>query len=230
MNQAFVLILYLSALQGFFLSFILIRNSQKFGFQGRALGFFLLLISLSLIGRNVFFSENLDILDWKLLYLGDQIIFLFGPVSYFIFHSRLKKGEVINGLYYHLIPAVLFFLLVLPYLLEVGVDFIDIANNWPLRSGLIEGLAILSLGIYSYLNFNLLSTAQKSSFQKPKFIFEKYFLAVSLICLISWIGGFTFRNFFPEVYRGFVLYQIISSNYRLQPRPSGWTSAGHRGC
>lgn len=212
MNSIVNWLIYLSSFQGILLALALFKRKSPQKRVNILLAFFLILISITLLGRNIYFSEGIDLFGWKLLYLGDQAIFLFGPLLYFILKQTLYDKRTFHISILHFLPALFYMALISPYIFEIGFRFEDIAKNFVINSGLIEVSAICSLLIYQIQNHRILNEINRISvFNEGNYPSRFYFIFLIIIdiCLFSWIVGFVSRTYFPEIYGGFFIYQFI---------------------
>ncbi|MEQ9265451.1 MAG: helix-turn-helix transcriptional regulator [Balneolaceae bacterium] len=186
----FSAIILLGIAQGIFLFISLQRIKEVNKEANRLLSAFILLISLTMIGR--FLLElNVDSVILSFLALPDSIIFLYGPILYFYLQRLLLKPVKRAHILAHFIPVILFIISGLPSLLNdtnpIHVLWLELTT---IRFIIIEGGAILHNTIYFYLGLSLFSEYQRSS--NNEFSFKQYpsYLKVlfSLIALtiVAW--------------------------------------------
>lgn len=186
----FSAIILLGIAQGLFLFFSLQRIKDVNKDANKLLSVFILLISLTMIGRFLL-DLNVDLAILSFLALPDSIIFLYGPILYFYLQKLLvkpiKKPQVVA----HFIPATLFIISGLPSLLSetnpIHVLWLELTT---IRFIIIEGGAILHNTIYFYLGISLFSEYQRSS--NNEFSFKQYpsylkiFFALIALTLVVW--------------------------------------------
>lgn len=104
----YTLILILTALQGFFLIFIINSNSNNNKSANQALSVLIFIISITLIARVVIYDRVIYTENPKLSLLTDLVFFLYGPV-FLIYIERLLQRSKRSFLtyWYHFVPFVL---------------------------------------------------------------------------------------------------------------------------
>lgn len=168
----FSVIILLGIAQGIFLFVSLQQIKEVNKEANRLLSAFILLISLTMIGR--FLLElDVDSVFLSFLALPDSIIFLYGPILYFYLQRLLLKPVKRAHVLAHFIPAILFIISGLPSLLSdtnpIHILWLELTT---IRFIIIEGGAILHNTIYFYLGFSLFSEYQRSS--NNEFSFKQY--------------------------------------------------------
>lgn len=186
----FSVIILLGIAQGIFLFVSLQQIKEVNKEANRLLSAFILLISLTMIGR---FLLELDVNSVFLSFLAlpDSIIFLYGPILYFYLQRLLLKPVKRAHVLAHFIPAMLFIISGLPSLLSdtnpIHILWLELTT---IRFIIIEGGAILHNTIYFYLGLSLFSEYQRSS--NNEFSFKQYpsylkaLFSLIALTLVAW--------------------------------------------
>lgn len=185
----------LAIFQGFFLSVVIIVKSAGKNSANLLLGLFILLISLSLIGR---ISSNFSALKDSFLLGGlmDIIIFSYGPLSFF-YLKNLFKGKYFPGWkdYLHYFPLAIFlcyfFLrLLLPRQFENSIFYANLGYVY----FFLELMAIVQNAIYIIIGYKMVNDYEKRLVKELSFLpqvkYIKIFLAVISLIIFSWFYGF----------------------------------------
>lgn len=198
----FSLILVLGIVQGVFLIFSVNRIEDRNREANKILSIFILLITISMIGRLII-EMNLEIPIPNVLALPDAIIFLFGPIIYlYLLKLYVGKKYPFNKYIRLFFPAILFLISEIPLLF--GVDH-PVRQFWTSyttsRFVLIEGSALV-VNVYYLMKFrDLLSSYEDESdnyFSFPQY--PRYLRVISNIMMatlffwgisyFSWITGY----------------------------------------
>lgn len=187
----FGIIILLGAIQGFVLVFALSRIKHRNESANRFLKMFILLISLTMVGRILLDTQFKDSFP-NFLALPDAVIFLYGPTLYFYLRKLLiAENKNTATFYVHLIPALLFIVSELPLYLNEENTLRQLWQEYSLlRGGLAEVLAWIHNMIYATLSILLFVRYQKSS--NNFFSFRQYppylksILFLIAILLIAW--------------------------------------------
>ena len=190
-----LIIAILATFQGFFLSLAILVKSKGKNTANLFLGLFILLISISLIGRiSPYFSALKD--SFLLGGLMDIIIFSYGPLSFF-YLKNLFDGKYYPSLkdYRHFIPLAIF-LIYFFFRLFFPQEF----NNSIFYSHLglvyffLELMAIVQNALYIYSGYKMVNDYEKRSAKEFSFLpqvkYIKIFLAVISLIILMWFYGF----------------------------------------
>lgn len=226
--------------QGLFLVVALRRIENRNEAANRFLSIFILLISLTMIGRMVSASSWVEKIP-NLLAFPDTIIYLYGPFLYFYFH-KLFHSKPIQRAWVHFIPAAIYlvweaFMAVDQFVPGVSLPFVYVAY-W---GALVEGAALLQNVIYWGLFIRLFRTYQRQSdnqFAYPQYpAYLKTILILMGIILVLWTYAYISWVFLPPQpftwisYRGVWLtlsfisyalayYAILQPDlFRMAPEP-----------
>lgn len=188
--------LYPGCVQGFFLAYLLRQKKTANRLAIRYFNALLLTISILMLLRvsyqPAFFKRFAEI-----ILLPDVILFLTGPFLYLFTRALLRLDPLPRTrLYPHFVPAVVHVLVVNSFL---GLHLKGVLLYLTLRQvfmgfNLIEGAAMLSLGIYIGLSLHLYRRYQAAFHQKyaAPFVadFLRSFFRVCLGLLSFWLLGF----------------------------------------
>lgn len=198
------------------MSLVVALNTMKKGDAAakKYLSYIIIVITLLLAGRFFYSYSQMTPLLYKVLYLGDLVIFLYGPLLYFFFLKLFKtKLEKNYPIYVHFIPAVLYMFLILPIYFYEGYGFVEYIKKYDAVFNLAEVLAIAQNLLYLYLNYNLTKEISKRSKEQASFIpkvsFFQVMLKFSFGCIIFWILSIFDRyvHFIPV--EDFLGYQLV---------------------
>ncbi|MCH9659559.1 MAG: AraC family transcriptional regulator [Bacteroidetes bacterium] len=191
-------IILIGICQGVFLSMTLLRLPNHNKEANRILAALIFISTLMLIGRFMMirlFSK--EVFLWALLF--DVIIFVFGPLFYsYTRRLLMKEDRWRSKLKYHYIPALIYFLVAIYYL--VHYDSTSYYNAF--REGsltlfftLVLSLAILSNILYLFLSFTVVNEFKKRrkhhfSFQQSPVAYLTVFLCVISVIMGVWLLAF----------------------------------------
>tara|TARA_R110000772_G_scaffold73071_8_gene159151 strand:- start:1956 stop:3080 length:1125 start_codon:yes stop_codon:yes gene_type:complete len=196
--QLIDIIIIIGICQGIFLAITLQRISNNNRQANRALSFLIILATLMLIGRFVYFRYlNYWVFQWSILV--DAIVFLFGPLVYTYIKRLLFKGK---GTYqmarYHFLPflgmvivalyLILFYSPLEYYGLFTDGNLLDIFH-------IIGAIMILFNIVYLVKSFVLLKQFRHDekevfSFEQTPVTYIKYFLYTISVCLGLWLVSY----------------------------------------
>ncbi len=183
-------------------------NAKKY------LSYIIVVITLLLLGRFFYSYSEMTALLYKVLYLGDIVIFLYGPLLYFFFLKLFKtKPENNYPIYLHFVPVILYILLILPIYFYEGYGFVGYIKKYDLLFNLAEVMAIAQNLLCLYLNYNLTKDISKRSEEQasfvPKISFYQVILKISFWCMIFWIVSIfdRYTHFIPV--EDFLGYQLV---------------------
>ncbi len=207
-------VILLGALQGFFL-FVTLSGMKRGNREANTVaGFFILFISITLLGRYSYTISSSSLLLSKLLFVGDFVIFFYGPLLYFYFIRLFKTEPTVRiSTWMHFVPLLIFGIIILPF---VGFDeqqFIEYGTRMENAFYGLELFAICQNYFYLYVNIGLIRTFQRNSLQvssiMPQVWFYKILLGTTFVGLFFWSASFGLRFVGPEELRGFLGYQLV---------------------
>lgn len=213
MSWLSVLVLF-GVLQGVIL-FLAITGSKKGNVKGnRLLAYFILVITLTLSGRYFYTLQPMTLVNAKILFVGDFIIFLFGPMLYFYLLELFKvKPDYKVHLVVHFIPAVIYLIIIFPFFTADREGFIGLSNNYLDMFAGIEIFAILQNLAYVILCSRILSRYAKENDSQnsaaPQIKFYRILLLITLTGLILWAISLGFRLLDPEGAGHYLGYQLV---------------------
>ncbi len=214
--QLIDIIIVIGICQGIFLSLTLQRISNNNRSTNMILSSLLLLATVMLIGRFVYFRFlNAWVFQWSLL--ADSVVFLFGPLFYIYIRRLLFKGNASYRLpLVHFIPFVGMIGIAVCYIVfyspEAYYQLLVIGD----LTLVFEVLTILMIAfniIYLIKSFELLKrykTNEKDtfSFNRTPLTYLYFFSIAFTICLIAWLFSFINATFLDK-YLTFVNYESI---------------------
>ncbi|MFY0600155.1 MAG: helix-turn-helix domain-containing protein [Cyclobacteriaceae bacterium] len=204
------IILSIGIVQGFFLAAAISLITQKNSSANKVLALVLTLCALVLVGKMVY-AHFLSYVIFKLLSLTDNIVFLFGPLTYMYIRRLIVKSEEPFRLsYVHYIPALIHILL-FSYLalLEKSVYIETLqspAMNYVFNA--VELLGLVSGFFYLIKSFRLIRHYRASekfnlSYHQQFHGFLLVFMSGVLVCLIAWffsyVNAYYLGNYFAIV-------------------------------
>ena len=213
MNWLSVVVLF-GVLQGAIL-FLAISRSKKGNVNAnRLLAYFILIITLTLAGRYFYTLRPLTLLNAKILFIGDFIIFLLGPMLYFylleLFQVKLNH-KVHPAL--HFLPAVIYLIIILPFFTADRENFIRLSNDYLNVFVGVELFAILQNLIYIILCRKILNRYTKENDSQnssaPQVKFYTVLLGITFAGLIFWMVSLGFRLFDPDGAGDYLGYQLV---------------------
>lgn len=210
----FSALVLIGSVQGYILALALSRFKESDLISNRYLSLFLFVVSTTLLGRFFYTDTEMTILKLKLLFFGDCIIFLFGPLLYLWLTRVLGlKKEFNKKELLHFIPAWIFFLSVTPLFFSSGQGFWELLTKFGSfylaeESGaIIHNLVYLILSMVILSKFEVNFKDQASS--EPQTIFYKGILGVSFIAVIAWLVSHLLGRFSPEYLYSNLGYQSV---------------------
>ncbi len=213
MNAVSIIIL-LGAMQGFLLSFSI--SSMKRGNlrANRTAALFILLIAVTLLGRYAYTVTAPSLFFSKLLFVGDFVIFFYGPLLYLYF-LRLFGVQPRRRIapWVHFIPMAFFSVIVLPFIGMDQATFDEYNQRMEYVFYGLELLAILQNAVYVAVNASLVHTYRTVSLQRnsalPQLNFYTALLAATALGVLFWGTGFILRFIGPAELRGYLGYQLV---------------------
>lgn len=196
----FSVLVLVGSVQGYILSLALSRLKGRDLVSNKYLTLFLFVVSTTLLGRYFYTDTEMTALKIKLLFFGDCIIFLYGPLLY-LWLTRIlglkkefKKKELV-----HLIPATIFFLSVTPLFFSTGVDFWETLRTMSAIYQVEELGAVVHNGAYLVLSFITLRKFEVNykdqASSEPQTSFYKGILFVSSVTVFAWLISYLLNIF-----------------------------------
>lgn len=186
-----IIILY-GAVQGLLLTYALSRSPESAGTANRILMLFVLLISMVLFSRLIYVEGTVIWQKYPHLFLIPDIpMFMYGPLLYFYFVSRLTEIHISwKRAAWHFLPAAVHLLILLSYLPESSETYLrrlQTADLWEYPT--VNLIAFLQLTAYWVASVRLLSQF-RASHERPAISFPTghlwAFLTVVLVSLVAW--------------------------------------------
>lgn len=214
--QLIDIIIVIGICQGVFLALTLQRISNNNRQANKVLSLLIVLATIMLIGRFVYFRYlNYWVFQWSLLV--DAIVFLFGPFVYTYLKRLLFKG---NGAYqmekYHFLPflgmvLVALYLILFYSPLEYYGLFKD--GNLTIVFHIISAVMIIFNSIYLVKSFVLLKEFRQHekevfSFDQTPVTYINFFLFSISACLGAWLISFLNSVFLAD-YFTYINYESI---------------------
>lgn len=212
------ILILVAALQGLFLFFAIYRIDKSKERSNNFLAIFILFASIALIGRYFYTHNYFSLIEQKLLFSGDLIIFTFGPLLYLYF---LQLFSISNKTpkFIHFIPVSLFILFLIPAMLSNKTEYINYIRKFSFTFIYWEIFAIAVNMLYLVLNWEILKQFVKNTESDlsylPQVKFYKTLLIIILVSLISWIISFIFVELGQGNYIGYHLVWIVLSGSLL---------------
>ena len=181
------------AIQGLLLSWALFHRQKPLKHSNRYLIGFLVVTSISLAGRYLFVIPEKSILEWQLLYFGDTVIFVFGPLVYLWLKALIpsdtkKRNPAKTAL--HFLPALLYVIALLPLVPLEGWEFFRRTQELAAFYTTFEASAIVLNIIYLSVCVMLLSQfrreTEKTASWHPNTKLINLFLWISLMLVCVW--------------------------------------------
>lgn len=189
-------ILTLSIIQGVILFITLFLKKYSDKRSVKLLRLLLFLAVIIMFGR-ASYQPYLLKKYWAFVSLPDVLLFLFGPIAYFLTRSLLKLPPVgMRKLFYHLIPAlfhafvlnIILGLIIIEKMPYMNFDHLVLMYKW------IEAAGIVSCGYYlvrSYYTYQANYTIyfdNYSSVEPPKFLLK--FFVLQMVLVLLWTISF----------------------------------------
>lgn len=208
----FSLIILLGALQGLMLFVSVMRLKKGSIKTNKFLAFFILVISVTLLGRFYYTSPNISLAEYKVLFLGDLIIFLYGPLLYFYLIKLFSLKSKLKT-WIHFIPVALYTIFTLPFLVADREGFIELSRNIGDIFRIMEIFAILQNLFYLILNWRTLNNFEKESELTLSYSYQikfyKWIQILIVIALASWIFSLVVSEFGPDYFSGYLGYHLV---------------------
>lgn len=210
----FSAIILLGALQGCIQMAALWRLQKGNRTANRLLAGYILIIVITLAGRFFYTYRPSGLFYYKILFAGDLIIFLYGPLLYRYFTALFYPARPPQKYFaLHFLPVILFVLSIVPILLASGSELKSLLNSYGSVFHFIEAGAILQNIIYVVLNYSLLQSFMNSAGSETSYIPQTRFYSVILIltslALAVWMVSFTFRFISSEGIGDYLDYHLV---------------------
>lgn len=208
----FTLIILLGTIQGFVLFVSIIRLKKGNLKTHRFLAYFILLISITLLGRFYYTSPNISLFEYKILFIGDLIIFLYGPLLYFYLLKLFTIKPTIK-IWLHFLPVSAYTIFALPFMFANRQDFFYMIGNLGPIFRFMEVFAIAQNMFYLLLNWKTLKNFTNESETVLSFSqqikFYKSIQVIIIIALCAWIFALVMGEFGPEFFSGYLGYHLV---------------------
>ena len=189
----FSIIILLAALQGIFLFFAIYRLKNAKNQANKFLALFILMVSLTLLGRYFFTKQSLSLFEQKLLLFGDITIFLFGPLLYFYFIKLFGINKKINRTI-HLLPVIVFIIYTIPLIASNEAEYYSLITKYLWTFTFWESTAIFLNLFYSIINWKVVNEFYKTNSNKisytQRFKFYKFLMVIISLTLFAWLSSF----------------------------------------
>lgn len=210
----FNILVSLGALQGILL-FIAVNSLKKGNKKANnILSLYILIIVLTLLGRYFYNSTNVTLFYLKVIFAGDLIIFLFGPMLYFYLLALFEiKPDLKIKNWIHFLPVAVFIIIISPLIISDRETFNLLIQHYVYIFYVIEFAAIVQNLFYLALNWLLLKKylfeiSQENS-AVPQINFYKILLYITASGLAFWIFSFILRFVSPSLIEDFFGYQMV---------------------
>ncbi len=207
-------IIVLGAFQGFLL-FISLRGMKRGNTAANSVaGYFVLFISITLLGRYAYTVTTSSLFMAKILFVGDFVIFFYGPLLYLYFVRLFNVRSDLNiRTWMHFIPLAVFGIVIMPFIVFDEQQFVEYSTRMEYIFYALELFAIIQNYFYLFVNVRLLRKYQLNSLKvssvMPQINFYQILLGITLIGLFFWTVSFAFRFIGPEELRGYLGYQLV---------------------
>lgn len=213
MNWFSVLILF-GAFQGLILSLVTGKSKKGNIKANRLLSIYILIIALTLIGRFFFTLQPFTLLDAKILFFGDFIIFLLGPMFYFYLLALFDlKPRLKIPVAVHFIPLIIFIIIISPFLPADRERFLQLSLSYEKTFIWIEIFALLQNLFYVGLNLHVLKRYNEQceiqNSASPRTGFYKILLGITITGLFFWGVSLVIKLIDPEVAGNYIGYHFV---------------------
>lgn len=210
----FSVIVLLGVLQGIILFFAIINSKKGNRKANYILSGYILIIVLTLLGRFFYKFQPLTLFYFKILYVGDIIIFLFGPMLYFYLLSLFDIKNKLNiKNWVHFLPLVAFIILMFPLILAGRTRLQELIDHYYYVFIGIELFAISQNLFYLVLNSILLKQylylSSNEISEIPKINFYKVLLVINATGMFFWMVSFLMRFIDPLGTSDYLGYQMV---------------------
>ncbi|MCB0280013.1 MAG: AraC family transcriptional regulator [Calditrichaeota bacterium] len=179
--------------------FTLRRKDYKPNPSNKILSYFMIIISLSLVGR--WFWVNRFVREYPHIYLLIDILFyLYGPFIYLYVKALINQQINLKKEWFHFIPITLHFLTMIQYLLLSPVDYLAVIDRGDIWVYPYDwALAMLHIAVYLLLSNKLISDAKDHESENYSYKSEIDLLAKLIILMWVFLFGW-FHSFLVEVF------------------------------
>ena len=214
--QLIDIIIIIGICQGVFLALTLQRISNNNRQANKVLSLLIILATLMLIGRFVYFRYlTYWVFQWSILV--DAIVFLFGPFVYTYLRRLLFKGnETYQMAKYHFLPFLGMVIVALYLILfYTPIEYYGLLTDGNLTNAfqIISALMIFFNIIYLVKSFVLLKKFRQDekevfSFEQTPVTYIKFFLFSFSACLGAWLISYLNSVFLADFFQ-YINYESI---------------------
>ncbi len=208
------IIVLFGALQGFIL-FVMLGTLNRGNIRANRLaGIFILCIAITLLGRYAYTVHTESLLLSKLLFVGDFVIFFYGPLLYLYFLRLFNVPPTIRiPLWLHFVPLGIFAVMILPFVFFDRAEFITYSRSMESAFVALEAFAILLNAVYLVVNIRLVQSFRRISMdissEMPRLRFYLVLLGITTMGVFFWSVSFLLRFVGPEGMQGYLGYQLV---------------------
>ncbi len=201
-------------IQGLLLAFAISRLKKGDINSNRFLVGFILLISVTLLGRYFYNNTFNELWRLKIVFIGDLVLFLYGPMFYFYLNRLFfAKNQSFRTTSLHLIPVVLFVISVLPLMFEDYRGFARTYRRFEYVYLITEAAAIAINFVYLLMCFRLIRRYKRLSAENLSYItgtgFYKNIILIGMSVLTAWLVSFVLTQVYPNSYDSLLVYHIV---------------------
>ena len=210
----FSTVLLVASIQGLFLSLVLLKKNWNSDTSNKILSIFIALITVTLWGRIFYEIPNKSIMQWKLLFIGDTILFLFGPILYSYIRRVFNQAKISGKVkILHFIPSLVFLISLAPLFLAQGYDMFGVYERLSNYYQATEFAAIIQLLTYFYFSFQIIKEAQTNNTMRKKIVrqvsfFRNIFVLLTVIVII-WLMSATVNLIRPPSFDLYLVYHLV---------------------
>ena len=210
----FAVLILLGMVLGIFLFISLYKNHNTNNKANSILSIFILFVTLTLAGRYFYTLTPPSLTFYKILFIGDFLIFAFGPLLYFYLLAVFNiVPEYKVKKWIHFIPLFTYVVMVLPLMFMGKETFISISYQMESVFYFVELFAIFQNIFYLIINYMLLNRflvkEEEVTSTIPRVVFIKLLLAFNLFGIIFWGLSFVLRRYFPDLGSEFLGYHMV---------------------
>ncbi|QGY45714.1 helix-turn-helix domain-containing protein [Maribellus comscasis] len=233
--QFLVLLNFAAALQGIFLTYLIIQNRPK-NVKSLVLALLTFVLSVSLLGGIYGMSGYYKTFP-HLVNVMDPLFLLYGPLLY-IYIFVLAKNRMPKFFWLHGIPFVIYIISFLPLYLKSGAEKVEFAEyiflnkEVPVEALFMQLGRVIYISVYVIVSLVLIKTHEKrikdnfSDIEKITLAQAKrilyFFLAVMIVALVSFLLGyrlsfsFSVSNNIIGFFVGIIIYSLAYSTWKRQ--------------
>lgn len=203
-----------SIIAGILIAFQLFKKDSPVKNSNIILAWFVVFVAITLAGRFFYTFEPLTLLMVRILFIGDFLIFSFGPLLYLYLASLFgSKSPPKIKTWVHFIPLVAYFLFVIPLLFVSRESFFSYMRIFYTTFQGIELFAIVQNIFYLVLSFKIVHRFNKVSLEResyvPNLVLINTLLFITNVAIFIWGASFVVRTFFPDYSDDFLGYQVV---------------------